>query len=164
MSFKYTDKIFLINYLIHRKSKISETSIIFLNYFMTRYFGISHGTAGNYFYLSAKKFDMSCTHQIPSSLNFLSFQWSSCVTDQLYGQHFTDAVSFPVANTLKIFYRGLRTMYLSRHWKIFSGIFLQYHTAARGWIYFLFLAYISCIIYGGWQGRGVAEGGAGSYF
>lgn len=57
------------------------------------------------------------------------------------------AVSFLVANTLKIFHRDLRTIWLSKQGKIFSAIFLQCHTVARGWTYFPLLAYISCNIY-----------------
>lgn len=83
---------------------------------------------------------------LPSKIS-LSFQWSSYTTGQFYGQHFTDTVSFPVASTLKIFCRDLRTMYLSL--KIFSEILIQCHIVTREWTYFPLLVYISGYIYCG---------------
>lgn len=51
--------------------------------------------------------------------------------------YFTDAVSFPAANTLKFLYRDLRTMYLSKQCKnIFRNISLVSHSGRGIGIFF----------------------------
>lgn len=113
----------------------------------SRYLEIKHGTSSNYFNVTVKMFDIyiKCLPLYGLHKDSTNSTEVLVLLANFMDNYFRDALSFPTDNTLKIFHRGLRKMYLPKQYKnIFRNIYSVSHNDRDMEIFFFFLVdYIS---------------------